>query len=90
MIANNLPPIRIPNIEAFSQSLKNINISFYTQGLIANAELSKRWVDVGAQINFMFNHWSNLESTFSAGIAKAWWDNGNNWEWFLSYKLLKD
>lgn len=90
MISNNLPPIRIPNIELFSQSLKNINISIYTQGLLVNSELSKKWVDVGAQINFMFNHWSNLESTFSAGIAKAWWDNGNNWEWFLSYKLLKD
>lgn len=90
MISNNLPPIRFPNIEVLSQSLKNINISIYTQGLLANAELSKKWIDVGAQINLMFNHWSNLESTFSAGIAKAWWNKGNNWEWFLSYKLLKD
>lgn len=90
MIANNLPPIRIPNIEFLSQSLKNINISIYSQGLLVNNEISNRWIDVGAQINIMFNHWANLESTFSAGIAKAWWQNGNNWEWFLSYKLLKD
>lgn len=90
MIANNFPPIRIPNIELLSQSLKNINISVYSQGLLANSETSKKWIDVGAQINIMFNHWANLESTFSAGIAKAWWDYGNNWEWFLSYKLLKD
>ncbi len=90
MISNNLPPIRIPNIELLSQSLKNINISIYSQALLANSELSEKWIDVGAQINIMFNHWSNLESTFSAGIAKAWWNNGNNWEWFLSYKLLKD
>lgn len=90
MIADNLPPIRIPNIELFSQSLKNINLSVYSQGLLANSDISKKWVDVGAQINIMFNHWSNLESTFSAGIAKAWWTGGNSWEWFLSYKLLKD
>lgn len=90
MIANNLPPIRIPNIELLSQSLKNINMSIYTQGLLANSEMSKQWLNVGAQINIMFNHWANLESTFSAGIAKAWWQGGNNWEWFLSYKLLKD
>lgn len=90
MIADNLPPIRIPNIELLSQSLKNINMSIYTQGLLTNSNLSKQWLNVGAQLNLMFNHWSNLESTFSAGIAKAWWKGGNNWEWFLSYKLLKD
>ncbi len=90
MIANNLPPIRIPNIEFLSQSLKNINMSIYSQGLLANNEISYKWIDVGAQVNIMFNHWANLESTFSAGIAKAWWDDGNSWEWFLSYKLLKD
>jgi ribosomal protein L30E len=90
MIANNLPPIRIPNIELLSQSLKNINISIYSQGLLVNNEISNQWVNVGAQINIMFNHWANLESTFSAGIAKAWWKDGNNWDWFLSYKLLKD
>ncbi len=90
MISNNLPPIRIPNIEALSQSLKNINISIFSQGLIVNSESSKKWIDAGAQINIMFNHWANLESTFSAGIARAWWDKGSDWEWFLSYKLLKD
>lgn len=90
MIANNLPPIRIPNVEFLSQSLKNINISICSQGLLANNQISKKWIDVGAQVNIMFNHWANLESTFSAGIAKAWWNDGNSWEWFLSYKLLKD
>ncbi len=90
MVANNLPPIRIPDIELLSQSLKNINISIFSQGLLTNSEQGKKWVDLGAQVNIMFNHWANLESTFSAGIAKAWWDNGNDWEWFLSYKLLKD
>ncbi len=90
MVANNLPPIRIPDIELLSQSLKNINISIFSKGLLANSKQGKKWVDLGAQLNIMFNHWANLESTFSAGIAKAWWDNGNDWEWFLSYKLLKD
>jgi hypothetical protein len=38
----------------------------------------------------MFEHWYNLESTISAGIAKAWWKGGYDTEWFISWKLLKD
>lgn len=90
MIENNLPPLRIPNISIFSHSLRNINLSFYSQGLLTNSVISDKWVNIGGQINFMFTHWSNLESTFSAGIAKAWWEGGNEYEWFLSFKLLKD
>jgi len=47
-------------------------------------------INFGAQINVMFEHWYNLESTISTGFAKAWWRSGNDTEWFISWKLLKD
>lgn len=90
MIENSLPPIRIPNIAIASIELKNINISIFSQGLFSDSPQIDKIVDAGAQINVMFEHWSNLESTISAGIAKAWWKNGNDTEWFISFKILKD
>ena len=48
------------------------------------------FTDLGAQVNFVFEHWFNLESTFSAGIAKAWYGSGHSSEWFMSFKLLKN
>ncbi len=64
----------------------------YSQGLITESYLGNYLVDVGAQMDVRLKHWYNLESTFSAGIAKAWvLPNGmTDWEWFLSIKLLKD
>jgi hypothetical protein len=90
MIENSFPPIRVPNISFSSIELKNINISFFSQGLISDSPDIDKIIDIGAQINIMFQHWSNLESTVSAGIAKAWWQNGTDTEWFISWKLLKD
>lgn len=90
MIENSFPPIRIPDIAIGSTELKNINLSVFSQGLITDTPEINKWVDVGAQINIMFEHWYNLESTVSAGFAKAWWKNGNDTEWFISWKLLKD
>ena len=90
MIENSFPPIRIPNISVASIELKNINISMFAQGLLSDSPDINKIVDAGAQINVMFEHWYNLESTVSAGIAKAWWSKGNDLEWFISWKLLKD
>jgi len=90
MIENSLPPLRIPNFALGSHELKNINISFFSQGLITDTPEINKWIDAGAQINIMLEHWFNLESTVSAGIAKAWWKNGSDSEWFISWKLLKD
>ena len=90
MIENSFPPIRIPNISVASIELKNISVSIFSQGLISDSPEIDKIVDLGAQINIMFEHWYNLESTVSAGIAKAWWSKGNDIEWFISWKLLKD
>jgi len=70
--------------------LKNINFSIFSQGLLVNNQMADKFIDAGAQINLMLEHWFNLESTISAGFAKAWWKNGNDTEWFVSWKLLKD
>jgi hypothetical protein len=90
MIENSFPPIRIPNASFADIDLKNINLSIFSQGLISDSPDIDKILDVGAQINIMFQHWYNLESTVSTGIAKAWWQNGNDTEWFISWKLLKD
>lgn len=90
MFENSFPPIRIPDVAIGSTELKNINLSVFSQGLLTDTPVINKWVDLGAQINIMFEHWYNLESTVSAGIAKAWWKNGNDTEWFISWKLLKD
>jgi hypothetical protein len=90
MIENNFPPIRFSNLSLWSHFLNHIDFSLYSQGLLLKSDQENRWVDAGGQINFIFKHWYNLESTFSAGIAKAWSQEGNSWEWFLSLKLLKN
>jgi hypothetical protein len=90
MFSNVFPPLRFNLPEIFEHSIKNINFSVFSQGLITNLPETKKWIDAGAQLNIMFSHWYNLESTLSAGIAKAWWKGGNDWEWFVSYKLLRD
>lgn len=90
IVGNSFPPIRIPNIAIGSLELKNINFSIFSQGLLVNNQIADKFIDAGAQINIMFEHWFNLESTVSAGFAKAWWKNGNDTEWFISWKLLKD
>jgi hypothetical protein len=38
----------------------------------------------------VFEHWSNLESTVSAGIARAWLPGRDSWGWFVSVKLLRN
>ncbi len=90
MIENSFPPIRIPDVSVGSIDLKNINISIFSQGLLSDSKEIDNAVNLGAQLNIMFEHWYNLESTVSAGFAKAWWRNGNDTEWFISWKLLKD
>jgi hypothetical protein len=89
-IENIFPPVRFENVEFCNNFLNYTDFSIYSQSLYINSSGNNLWVDLGAQINFVFKHWDNLESTFSAGIAKAFskWDN--RWDWFLSFKLLKN
>ncbi len=90
MFENNLPPVRFGGVGIGQHYLNYIDMSVFSSGLVANTNGYNLWGDVGAQINFVFKHWFNLESTFSAGIAKSWFKNGNSWQWFLSYKVLKN
>ncbi len=89
MLENNFPPIRFSNISFLQQYLSHIDFSIYTHSLLVRSNWAKKWINVGAQINFLFKHWFNLESTFSFGMAKAWNENDSYFEWFISYKLLK-
>ena len=90
MIENSFSPIRIPNFSFGSIDFKNINLSIFSQGLISDSPVIDKIINFGAQINILLEHWYNLESTISTGFAKAWWRSGNDTEWFLSWKLLKD
>jgi len=109
MFENNLPPLRFSNLSWGQHFINHIDASIYTQAMITDSEEGSKWINLGIQLNFVFKHWFNLESTFSAGVAKAWWDKwtgapldrqltspdidwnkGNNWEWFLSYKVLRN
>jgi hypothetical protein len=90
MLEDNLPPLRFGNASIGDHYLSHIDFAVYSQALLTKSHLGKEWVDIGTQINFIFKHWFNLESTLSAGIANAWFDNGNSWEWFVSFKLLRN
>jgi hypothetical protein len=90
MVENSFPPIRIPDLSIGSLDLKNISFSIFSQGLFSDSPEIDKIINLGAQLNIMFQHWYNLESTISTGFAKAWWRSGNDTEWFISWKLLKD
>jgi hypothetical protein len=93
-IENNFPPLRLGASLIGSHILNYIDASIYTHSLVINslsgAPRPEALISAGVQLNFIFKHWANLESTFSAGIAQAWQNNHKTWEWFLSYKLLRN
>ena len=89
MVENNLPPLRLAWPMIGHHYIHHLDVSCFSQGLIVDADPDKYWIDIGAQINISFKHWYNLESTLSAGIAKAWSHHSSNWEWFVSYKILR-
>ncbi len=91
LMENAFPPIRTSGWLLLEQFVNHFDFSVYSQGLVTESDLGDYLVDVGAQMDIKLKHWYNLESTFSAGVAKAWsWSGYNDWEWFLSIKLLKD
>jgi hypothetical protein len=91
MLENDLPPIRTSGWLLLDQFVDHFDFSVYSQGLVTQSDIGNYLIDIGAQMDIKIKHWYNLESTVSAGIAKAWsWSGYNDWEWFLSIKLLKD
>jgi hypothetical protein len=90
MIENAFPPLRISGGALGNQYINHFDFSIYSQSLISESDFGNYWINIGAQLDIKFKHWYNLESTFSAGIAKAWSEEITDWQWFLSLKLLKD
>ena len=90
MVENNLPPLRFGNAAIGNHFLNHIDFAIYSQALYTKSPLGEKWIDVGAQMDLIFKHWFNLESTLSGGIANAWFEGGESWEWFVSFKLLKN
>jgi hypothetical protein len=91
LLENAFPPIRTSGWLLLEQFVNHFDFAVYSQCLITQSNIGNYLFDVGAQMDIKLKHWYNLESTFSAGIAKAWsWDGYHDWEWFLSIKLLKD
>jgi len=90
MLENDLPPLRLRNWTLGNQVVNHIDFAIYSQSLFTESEFGNYWINIGAQLDVKFKHWYNLETTFSAGIAKAWSEKTTDWEWFLSLKLLKN
>ena len=90
MLEDGLPPIRVGGLHLGEHYLNSIDFSTYSQGLLVKSGRHKFWLDVGGQMDLVFKHWFNLESTLSAGIAKAWYGKESSWDWFLSFKLLQN
>lgn len=90
MLENDFPPIRFDNLALLNQVLSYSNLSIFSQGLAFGSSSNQTFVNVGAQINFQFLHWYNLESTLSAGIANSWNFGKSSSDWFISYKLFKE
>ena len=89
-VENDLPPLRFGNAAIGNHFLNHIDFAIYSQALYTKSPLGEKWIDIGAQMDLIFKHWFNLESTLSAGIANAWFEGGDSWEWFVSFKLLKN
>ncbi|MDO8549204.1 MAG: hypothetical protein Q7S39_03500, partial [Ignavibacteria bacterium] len=90
IVENNLPPLRFGNASIGNHFLNHIDFAIFSQALYTKSPLGEKWIDIGAQMDLIFKHWFNLESTLSAGIANAWYEGGESWEWFVSFKLLKN
>ncbi len=90
MLENNFPPIRFGDVSFGQHFLNHIDASVFSQALLTNSQQGWFGVDAGFQINLVIKHWFNLESTLSAGAARAWIQGIPSDEWFISYKLLKN
>lgn len=90
MVEFNLPPLRFGFLNTSQHLIDYADFSLFSQGLLVQSSSGNKLINIGAQLNFVLKSWFNLESTFSAGIANAWSDSGSSWEWFLSYKILKN
>lgn len=91
LLENNLPPWRFSKIGLGSHLLSHLDASLFSQGLYIHYPDSQTLINVGAQMNFVFEHWYNLESTLSLGAARAWdLKGGASEEWFISFKVLRN
>lgn len=89
-IENIFPPLRFGNLKIGNHFLDYADFSVYSQTLFINSSRGNFWFDVGGQVNFIFVLWYNLETTLSAGAAKAFSANESSSDWFISFKLFRN
>jgi hypothetical protein len=90
MFENNFPPVRFGNLSLGEHYVSHLDASIFSQALLTKSAQSWWGADLGMQISFVLKHWFNLESTLSAGVARAWMQRRVSDEWFVSWKLLKN
>lgn len=90
MFEHNLPPLRFDGARLGGHHLSHIDAAWFAGGLMLDADPKRIGRNLGVQANLVFEHWSNLESTLSAGVARAWLPGRASWEWFVSLKLLRN
>ena len=91
MLEHNLPPLRLSSLKMGQHFLSHIDASWFSQALITNGAGANQRINLGGQVNFVFSHWFNLESTISVGAAQAWNNlGGTSREVFVSLKLLRN
>ena len=87
---NNFPPIWIGHPEILQHYPVYLDLSVFSQVLLFDLNNFEYAQNIGTQLNINFKHWHNLESTLSFGIAKAWHNLADDYECFVSLKLLKN
>jgi hypothetical protein len=87
MLENNFPPIRFTNASLGEHYVSHLDASILSQALLTKSQQSWWGVDVGVQINFVLKHWFNLESTLSAGVARAWMEKKSSDERCVSWEM---
>ncbi|MCW5977693.1 MAG: hypothetical protein KIT09_06430 [Bryobacteraceae bacterium] len=92
MVEWNLPPVKFQRLGATYLYCNWMRLSLFTSGLASDGTGTGRraaWGNAGAQLDFRIVPFSFLNSTFSAGYARARATTGqSSGEWMISLKLL--
>ncbi len=90
-LENNFPPVRFYSLSFFNHFLSHIDYSIFSQLLVSEFNSQNTFANAGIQLNLIFDHWYNIETTFSVGYAKSFRKfNCYDDEVMISFKLLKN
>lgn len=90
LVENSLPPLRIDGLAVGQHHISHFELAGFGQGLVTASGPVRNVFSAGAQLNVVFKHWYNLETTLSGGVARAWAEGRPSNEWFVSFKLLRN